>query len=95
MPLSKAMLSKAMERAYTRYMSPTTWGNELFAKFRHAPLEGLDYNGGDDTLSRRDPSKVVKANGRYYARYTRRSTPTPPRGADETRYGRTTQMHQP
>ena len=75
-------LSKAMERAYTRYMSPTTWGNELFTKFRHSPLEGLNYNGGDGTLSRRDPSKVVKGNGKYYVWYTRRSTPTPPRGAD-------------
>lgn len=44
-------LSKAMERAYTRYMSPTTWGNELFTKFRHTPLEGLDYHGGNGTLS--------------------------------------------
>jgi hypothetical protein len=24
-------LSKAMERAYTRYMSPTTWSNDLAA----------------------------------------------------------------
>ena len=75
-------LSKAMERAYTDYMSPTTWRNELFTKFRHTELEGLRYNGGDGTLSRRDPSKVVKANGKYYVWYTRRSTPTPPRGAE-------------
>ncbi len=74
-------LSKAMERAYTRYMSPTTWDNELFTKFRHTPLDGLEYNGGDGTLSRRDPSKVIKASGKYYVWYTRRSTPTPPRGA--------------
>ena len=33
-------LSKAMERAYTRYMSPTTWGNELFTKFRHYAAGG-------------------------------------------------------
>ncbi len=73
-------LSKAMERAYSDYMSPTTWGNELFTKFRHTELEGFEYNGGDGTLSRRDPSKVVKANGKYYVWYTHRSTPTPPRG---------------
>jgi hypothetical protein len=70
-----------MERAYSDYSSPTTWGNELFTKFRHTELEGLEYNGGDGTLSRRDPSKVVKANGKYYVWYTHRSTPTPPRGA--------------
>jgi len=74
-------LSRAMERAYTDYSSPTTWGNELFTKFRHTELEGLEYNGGDGTLSRRDPSKVVKANGKYYVWYTRRSSTTPPRGA--------------
>ena len=78
-PKPDVPLSKAMERAYTRYMSPTTWDNELFTKFRHSPLEGLDYHGGDGTLSRRDPSKVVKAGGKYYVWYTRRSTPTPPR----------------
>ncbi len=74
-------LSKAMERAYTNYSAPTTWDNELFTKFRHTELEGFDYNGGDGTISRRDPSKVVKANGKYYVWYTRRSTDTPPRGA--------------
>ncbi len=56
--------SKAMERACTDYSSPTTWGNELFTKFRHTELDGLKYNGGDGTLSRRDPSKVIKANGK-------------------------------
>ncbi|RMF89115.1 MAG: glycoside hydrolase [Planctomycetota bacterium] len=73
-------LSKAMERAYTRYMSPTTWGNELFTKFLYSPLEGLDYHNGDGTVSRRDPSKVIKANGKYYVWYTHRATPTPPQG---------------
>ena len=76
-------LSKAMERAYSRYMSPTTWDNELFTKFRHTELDGLEYNGGDGTLSRRDPSKVIKAAGKYYVWYTRRCTPTPPRGPQE------------
>ena len=75
-------LSKAIERAYTDYSSPTTWENELFTKFRHTELEGLEYNGGDGTLSRRDPSKVIKANGRYYVWYTHRSSDTPPRGAE-------------
>lgn len=74
-------LSAAMERAYTNYSAPTTWGNELFSKFRYSQLEGLDYNGDDGTLTRRDPSKVVKANGKYYVWYTHRNTATPPRGA--------------
>ncbi|WP_413432968.1 glycoside hydrolase family 117 protein [Crateriforma spongiae] len=74
-------LSAAMERAYEQYIAPSTWDNELFTKFRHSPIEGLDYHDGDGTISRRDPSKIVKANGKYYVWYTRRSTPTPPGGA--------------
>ncbi len=74
-------LSAAMERAYDDYEAPTYWDNELFSKFRYTELEGLDYNGGDGTISRRDPTKVIKANGRYYVWYTRRATDTPPRGA--------------
>jgi len=74
-------LSEAMERAYTAYSAPTYWWNELFSKFRYTELEGLDYHDGDGTVSRRDPTKVIKANGKYYVWYTRRHTPKPPRGA--------------
>lgn len=73
-------LSRAMERLYANYSEPSYWWNELYSQFRYTPLEGLDYNDGDGTLTRRDPSKIVKANGKYYVWYTRRSTPTPPRG---------------
>ena len=76
-------LSKAMERAYTQYSAPTTWWNELFSKFRYTKLDGLDYCNGDGTISRRDPTKVVKANGKYYVWYTHRQTNTPPRGAQD------------
>ena len=74
-------LSRAMERAYTQYSAPARWWNDLFTQFRYTPLEGLDYNNGDGTLTRRDPSKVIKANGKYYVWYTHRNTPVPPRGA--------------
>jgi hypothetical protein len=74
-------LSSAMERLYTRYPAPTYWWNELYSQFRYTPLDGLEYNRGDGTLTRRDPSKVIKANGRYYVWYTRRQTDTPPCGA--------------
>ena len=74
-------LSAAMERAYADYSAPTYWWNELFSKFRYSQLEGLDYRDGDGTLSRRDPTKVIKANGKYYVWYTHRSTEIPPRGA--------------
>ena len=74
-------LSTAMERLYTQYPTTTPRTNELFSNFRYTRLEGLDYHGGDGTVSRRDPSKVVRANGKYYVWYTKRQTATPPRGA--------------
>lgn len=73
-------LSAAMERAYDNYSAPTYWWNELFTKFKYTELEGLDYHDGDGTITRRDPTKVVKANGKYYVWYTHRHTPVPPQG---------------
>lgn len=74
-------LSAAMERAFDNYDSPSYRNNELYSKFLYTRLKGFDYNGGDGTISRRDPTKVIKANGQYYVWYTRRATDTPPRGA--------------
>ncbi|MDE2954401.1 MAG: family 43 glycosylhydrolase, partial [Gemmatimonadota bacterium] len=56
------------------------WWNELYSQFRYTELEGLDYRGGDGRLTRRDPSKVIKADGKYYVWYTRRNTDAPPQG---------------
>lgn len=74
-------MSAAMERIYTAYPAPRPEKNELFSQFKYTELKGFDYNGGDGTLSRRDPSKVLLHNGKYYVWYTHRETPTPPRGA--------------
>ena len=76
-------MSKAMERNY-RYPAARPEDNELFSLFKYTELKGLDYNGGDATISRRDPSKVIFANGKYYVWYTYRNTPTPPQGADKS-----------
>jgi len=73
-------LSEAMERLYDNYLAPRPEDNELFSSFRYTPLKGLDYNNGDGTLSRRDPSKIIKENGKYYVWYTRRGTAYPPVG---------------
>jgi hypothetical protein len=75
-------LSRALERNYSDYMAPRPEDNELFSKFKYTRLEGFDYNNGDGTISRRDPSKIIYVNGKYYVWYTRRNTPTPPRGAE-------------
>ncbi len=73
-------LSLAMKRAFTEYMGPRPADNELYSCFRYTELKGLDYHGGDGTVSRRDPSKIIFENGRYYVWYTKRHTPTPPQG---------------
>jgi len=73
-------LSAAMERLYEQYPAPMPETNELYSKFRYTRLTGLDYHGHDGTVTRRDPSKVIRANGKYYVWYTRRHTPGPPRG---------------
>lgn len=76
-------MSAAMERNYTAYMAPRPEDNELYSLFRYTKLKGLDYNNHDGTLTRRDPSKVIFANGKYYVWYTHRHTPTPPQGAEK------------
>ncbi|MCP9235260.1 family 43 glycosylhydrolase [Lewinella sp. JB7] len=77
-------LSAALERNYTAYPAPRPEENELYSQFKYTELKGFDYNGGDGTISRRDPSKVIFANGKYYIWYTHRHTPTPPQGAEKS-----------
>jgi hypothetical protein len=74
-------LSAAMERLYDAYFAPTPEANELYSTFKFTPVEGFDYHRADGTISRRDPSKIIRVNGRYYVWYTRRETRVPPRGA--------------
>lgn len=74
-------LSAAMNRLYDDYDARWTEANELFSNFKYTRLEGLDYNGHDGTVSRRDPTKVIRVGGKYYVWYTKRHTLTPPKGA--------------
>ncbi|SDX89433.1 Glycosyl hydrolases family 43 [Lutibacter oricola] len=74
-------ISSAMERNYDNYMAPRPQDNELYSQFKYTKLKGLDYSNHDGTITRRDPSKVIFANGKYYVWYTHRKTPTPPQGA--------------
>ena len=52
--------------------------NELFSNFKYTRLAGFDYNGGDGTLSRRDATKIIRHEGKYYVWYTHRQTKYPP-----------------
>ncbi len=74
-------LSAAMERNYTADAAPRPEDNELYTQFKYTQLKGFDYHNHDGTVSRRDPSKVVFAKGKYYVWYTHCHTPTPPQGA--------------
>lgn len=73
-------MSAALERNYSAYMGARPETNELYTQFKYTQLTGLDYHGGDGTISRRDPSKVIFANGKYYVWYTHRHTPAAPVG---------------
>ena len=73
-------LSKALGRSFNQYPSHVNAENELYSQFRYTKLTGFDYNDGDATITRRDPSKVLFENGKYYVWYTKRHTPIPPVG---------------
>ncbi len=85
LPLEKPdiAMSAAMERIYTDYEGPQPQDMELFSQFKYTELKGFDYNGDDGTITRRDPSKILLYNGKYYVWYTYRNTPTPPQGAEK------------
>ncbi len=76
-------LSAAMTRLYDGYKAVTPQQNELFTNFKYTQIKSLDYNNNDGTVSRRDPTRIIKANGKYYMWYTLRNTKTPPMGADK------------
>ncbi|MEL6256170.1 MAG: glycoside hydrolase [Bacteroidota bacterium] len=76
-------LSASLERNYSAFPAPRPEHNEFFTQFKYTELKGFDYNGGDGTISRRDPSKILFENGQYYVWYTKRQTSTPPQGAQK------------
>ncbi|REE00198.1 glycosyl hydrolase family 43 [Marinoscillum furvescens DSM 4134] len=73
-------LSAAMNRNYEAYDAPRPEDNELYTQFRYTELKGFDYNNYDGTITRRDPSKVIYENGKYYVWYTYRNTKVKPVG---------------
>ncbi|MEQ8208980.1 MAG: glycoside hydrolase [Lacipirellulaceae bacterium] len=78
-------LSAAIERMFD-YPAPRVQDNELWSQFKYTRLKGFDDSNGDGTVSRRDPSRPIKVNGKFYVWYTKRQTVVPPIGwnrADE------------
>ncbi len=74
-------LSRAMERLYDDYGVKTPQENELYTLFKYSEITGLDYNGGDGTITRRDPTRIIKVGDTYYMWYSLRNTLTPHKGA--------------
>lgn len=76
-------LSAAMERSFHHYSAIHPRNNELYSQFKYTELEGFEYHGHDGTISRRDPSKIIFENSKYYVWYTYRNTSTIPMGPDK------------
>ncbi|WP_010134582.1 family 43 glycosylhydrolase [Ochrovirga pacifica] len=74
-------LSKALKRSFYQYPSHVNAENELYSQFKYTKLTGFDYNNGDGTITRRDPSKILRENGKYYVWYTKRDTKVAPVGS--------------
>ncbi|MDV7185889.1 glycoside hydrolase [Lutibacter sp. TH_r2] len=74
-------MSAAMKRSFENYDGIHPSENELYSQFKYTELKGFDYNGHDGTITRRDPSKIIFENGKYYVWYTYRNTEVPPIGA--------------
>ena len=70
-------LSAAMQRMYDVWNPHEDRGNEFYTTFKYTPLTGLEQRPG---ISRRDPSKVLRIDGKYYVYYTCRRTDSPPMG---------------
>ncbi len=83
MPLEKPdfKLSTSMERVYDSYGASRPQLNELYTQFKYTEIEGLDYNNSDGTVTRRDPTRIIKEGDTYYMWYTLRKTPGSPVGA--------------
>lgn len=77
-------MSAATERMFS-YPAPRVQDNELFSQFKYTRLKGFDYNDGDGTISRRDPSRPILVDGKYYIYYTKRDTKVPPIGWDRAK----------
>lgn len=73
-------MSAAMRRVFDNHPSPLNAENELYSQFKYTKLKGFDYGARDATVSRRDPSKIILENGKYYIWYTKRHTIVPPIG---------------
>ena len=70
-------VSKSVARLYDQWNPYEDRGNELYSNFKFSPIEGLP---ASVTVSRRDPTKILKIDGSYHIWYTCRRTEKAPAG---------------
>ncbi|MCD6355272.1 MAG: family 43 glycosylhydrolase, partial [Prolixibacteraceae bacterium] len=73
-------LSASMLRYKTIWEDKEPRENEFYSSFKYFPVKGLGYEEG---ISRRDPSTIIKVNGKYYVYYTRSPKTPAPVGYDK------------
>ncbi len=73
-------LSAATERLYDMWTPAQDIGNPLYSVFKYSRVSGIGKDESAFSVSRRDPSKVLKIGDRYYVWYTRRRTRAEPVG---------------
>ena len=77
MPLEKPTdrpLSAATQRVYDMWTPKQDPGNPFYSIFKYSRITGIDTHDTHPSVSRRDPSKVLKIGDTYYVWYTRRQT---------------------
>jgi len=70
-------ISAAMSRLYDVYGPRGDNENDFYSMFKFTKVSGIGYEEG---ITRRDPSKVIRVNGKYYVWYTLRKTKNQPVG---------------
>ena len=67
-------LSAATQRVYDMWTPKQDPGNPFYSIFKYSRITGIDEYDTHQSVSRRDPSKVLKIGDTYYVWYTRRRT---------------------
>lgn len=75
-------ISAATARMFDNYPTPRVQDNEFYTTFKYTELKGFDNDNGSGLVSRRDPSRPIFVNDKYYMWYTKRDTKSLPIGAD-------------
>ncbi len=73
-------LSAATQRLYDMWTPAQDAGNPFYTTFKYSPVTGIGIDDSELSVSRRDPSKVLKIDDTYYVWYTRRRTKHMPVG---------------